>query len=51
MVPSDSNAGFDAELGDELAQILTVWPMLPATMRQGILAMIQSVGSADSKSR
>ena len=47
MVPSDSRTVFDAEL----AQILTAWPTLSATMRQGILAMIQSVGSTDSQSR
>ena len=51
MVPSHSNAVFDAELGAEMTQILTAWPTLPATMRQGILAMIQSVGSTDSRSR
>ncbi len=42
MVPSDSKSVFDAELGAELAQILTVWPTLPTTMRQGIIAMIQA---------
>ena len=51
MVPTDSKAIFDAELGAEMAQLLTAWPTLSATMRQGILAMIQSVGSTDSKSR
>lgn len=51
MVPSHSNAVFDAELGAEMAQLLTAWPTLSATMRKGILAMIQSVGSTDSKSR
>ena len=51
MAPSDSRTVFDAELGAEIAQLLTAWPTLPATMRQGILALIQSVGSTDSKSR
>jgi hypothetical protein len=51
MVPSDSKAVFDAEIGAELAQVVTAWPALPASMRQGILAMIQAAASLDSASR
>jgi hypothetical protein len=50
MVPSDSEIAFDAQLGAELTQIVTAWPTLPASMRQGILAMIQAAASADSAS-
>ncbi len=50
MVPSDSEIAFDAEIGAELAQVVTAWPTLPASMRQGILAMIQAAASADPAS-
>ncbi len=50
MVPSDSDIAFDTEIGAELAQVVTAWPTLPASMRQGILAMIQAAASADSAS-
>jgi hypothetical protein len=50
MVPTDSEIEFDAQVGAELTQIVTAWPTLPASMRQGILAMIQAAASVDSAS-
>ena len=50
MVPSDPEIGFDTEIGAELAQVVTSWPVLRASMRQGILAMIQAAASVDSAS-
>ncbi len=51
MVPSDPETAFDAEIGIEIKQIVTAWPTLPASMRQGILAMIQTATSTDSAGR
>ena len=50
MVPTDPETEFDTETGAELAQVVIAWPTLPASMRQGILAMIHAAASADSAS-
>ncbi len=50
MVPTELENGFHGEIGEELSQAVTAWPTLPASMRQGILAMIQAAASDDSAS-
>ena len=48
MVPCAQETTFTAEIGAELAQVVTAWPALPQPLRKGILAMIQATRSEDS---
>ena len=50
MVPCSQETTFAAEIGTEMAQVVTAWPALPRGLRQGILAMIQATRSEDSPS-